>query len=634
MNILTQVCGLIIIILLLFFYQSQKKLSTKTERMYLAMLYITLAIHLLDLASVHVKFLGEVVPFQVVDGVTKAYLFMVVVILVAAILYIGEDVYSSRKEYKRNIIFQVVLIDIASIGIVLSPLELREIKGISYAYGPAVFVTYGIALYCIILILAMTVYYKSRMNADRRIAVLLWMGTWSAMALVQMFFTNILLVTFAVSVGMVILYVRLENPGMNIDRQSGIFNTNALASFLKHQMARHENNALILFQMDSIGNSIYGKGFNWTKVEKTLDAKNAKLFRKTEDSGVLIFNDEKAAKEWEEDFFERIQTDECEDYFYLRRALWVSIYESNLFVDVDELLYYMRFVTGTHMISSDYMESHHIIACQKSIEKMRQEKEAETLIDEAIDENRVEVFYQPIFSVDAKRFSSAEALVRIRDKEGNIVPPAVFIPAAEKNGKIITLGNIIFEKVCHFISEKNIEELGVDYIEVNLSPVQCSDERLANNYISLIKQYNVNPKQINLEITESATFRRKETVLRNIAKLMDHEISFSLDDFGTGHSNLNYIVDMPVNIVKFDRGMMEAFFVDDKANYVLKSATQMIHGLGLKIVSEGIETKEQFDAIRDMGISYIQGFYFSKPLPEDEFCEFVKQKNLCNEMKK
>ena len=125
MNILTQVCGLIIIVLLLFFYQSQKKLSTKTERMYSAMLYITLAIHLLDLASVHVIFLREFIPFQVVSGVTKAYLFMMVVILVAAIIYIGEDVYSSRKAYKRNIIFQVVLIDVASIGIILLPLELR-----------------------------------------------------------------------------------------------------------------------------------------------------------------------------------------------------------------------------------------------------------------------------------------------------------------------------------------------------------------------------------------------------------------------------------------------------------------------------------------------------------------------------
>lgn len=627
MNIMTQICGLIITITLLVFFQSQRRLSTKTERMYSAMLYITLGIHLLDLASVHMIAFRDIFSKALVDGITKAYLFVMVAILCAVIIYLGEDVYSSRRAYRRNIIFQVVLVNIASIGIVLLPLELREIKGEMYAYGPAVFVTYGIALYCIILIVIMTAYYKKKMNAERRTAVLIWMAIWCVTALVQMFAPNVLLVSFAVSVGMVILYIRLENPGMNIDRQSGCFNTNALASYMRHQMARHKNNAIILFQMDSIGNSIYGKGFNWANAKKTLDAKSAKIFRKTEDSGVLIFRDEKEAKEWENLFFERIQTDEHEDYFYLRRALWVSIYESNLFADVDELLYYMRFVTGTHMISSDYMESHHIIASLDSIEKMRQEKEAETLIDEAIDENRVEVFYQPIFSVEANRFSSAEALVRIRDHEGNIVPPAKFIPAAEKNGKIIALGNIIFEKVCQFISTRNLEDYGVDCIEVNLSPVQCSDERLACNYISLIKQYNVDPKKINLEITESATFRRKETVLRNMAKLMDHNISFSLDDFGTGHSNLNYIVDMPVNIVKFDRGMMEAFFVDEKANYVLKSATQMIHGLGLKIVSEGIETQQQFEAIRDMGISYIQGFYFSKPLPEEEFCEFVKQRN-------
>jgi len=116
--------------------------------------------------------------------------------------------------------------------------------------------------------------------------------------------------------------------------------------------------------------------------------------------------------------------------------------------------------------------------------------------------------------------------------------------------------------------------------------------------------------------------------MKNILRLIDYKISFSLDDFGTGHSNLNYIVDMPVDIVKFDRGMTNAFFVDAKAHYVVEAAMEMIHGLGLKIVSEGIETKRQFETIRDMGISYIQGFYFSKPLPEKEFCEFVRQNNF------
>ena len=108
---------------------------------------------------------------------------------------------------------------------------------------------------------------------------------------------------------------------------------------------------------------------------------------------------------------------------------------------------------------------------------------------------------------------------------------------------------------------------------------------------------------------------------------MEYGVYFSLDDFGTGQSNLNYIVDMPVNIVKFDREMSQAFFRDEKAKYVMNAAMQMIHGMKLKIVSEGIETKDQYLAMEELDIDYIQGYYFSKPLPEAEFLSFLQENN-------
>lgn len=107
---------------------------------------------------------------------------------------------------------------------------------------------------------------------------------------------------------------------------------------------------------------------------------------------------------------------------------------------------------------------------------------------------------------------------------------------------------------------------------------------------------------------------------------MDYGITFSLDDFGTGQSNLNYIAEMPVDIVKFDRSMTASYFENDKAKYIMDAAMHMIHGMRLKIVSEGIETRQQFDTMKNLGINYIQGYYFSKPLPEAEFMEFVKQR--------
>ena len=140
-----------------------------------------------------------------------------------------------------------------------------------------------------------------------------------------------------------------------------------------------------------------------------------------------------------------------------------------------------------------------------------------------------------------------------------------------------------------------------------------------------MEKHNLDPSCINLEITESASIRRRNNLLKNMEVLIDYGVKFSLDDFGNGESNLNYIVDMPVSIVKFDRDMSQAYFANQKAKFVMEASMHMIHDMELEIVSEGVETKEQMEAIAALGIEYIQGYYFSKPLPAEEFLRFVEE---------
>ena len=251
----------------------------------------------------------------------------------------------------------------------------------------------------------------------------------------------------------------------------------------------------------------------------------------------------------------------------------------------------------------------------------------EQLISDAIINDRLEVWYQPIYSTELRRFASAEALVRIRRENGELVPPADFIPIAESNGSILKVGETVFRKVCEFLNKSEIDKHGISYIEINLSVVQCAYEKLAEDYISIMADYGISPKLINLEITESASMNAKKTLLENMKRLTSYGVNFSLDDFGTGQSNLDYIVDMPVDIVKFDKGMTSAYFENGKAKYIMDAAMSMIQGMNLKIVSEGIETEEQFKVMNDLGINYIQGYYFSKPLSADEFMKFIIKNN-------
>ena len=201
----------------------------------------------------------------------------------------------------------------------------------------------------------------------------------------------------------------------------------------------------------------------------------------------------------------------------------------------------------------------------------------------------------------------------------------MFIDIAEKRGLIIKLGEYVFREVCKFLVEKEPQQYGLKYIEVNLSVLQCGYERLADDFIKIMKKYKVDPSLIVLEITESASVKEKNILLNNMKKLKEVGVKFALDDFGTGQSNLNYIVDMPVDVVKFDSSMTNAYFENSTAKYVMDAAMQMIQGMELEIVSEGIEEKEQYKEMKNLGIDYIQGYYFSKPVDNESFIEFIKE---------
>lgn len=262
----------------------------------------------------------------------------------------------------------------------------------------------------------------------------------------------------------------------------------------------------------------------------------------------------------------------------------------------------------------------------KQLEEKEQQKLIEKALQHAINHNEIEVHYPPIFSLKQNRYVSAEALARLSDQNGNFIRPDIFIQVAEQNGMILELGMLIFEKVCKFIHDNPLEELGMEYIEINLSVVQFMQERLAEELLGVMKMYKIPPQFINLEITETATATSNTYLMRNMHTLISKGISFSLDDYGTGHSNLSYLIDLPVKLIKIDKSMIQTFGAR-KTHIAMECTVSMIKKLGLKIVAEGVETKTQLEQMKQLDIDYIQGFYYSKPLNEQNFLLILDSQN-------
>lgn len=253
-------------------------------------------------------------------------------------------------------------------------------------------------------------------------------------------------------------------------------------------------------------------------------------------------------------------------------------------------------------------------------------RDMDMILDKAFAENRFEVYYQPIYSIDSGKYNSAEALLRLNDDMYGYISPEIFIPAAEENGMIHKIGKFVLEEVCRFITGEKFKNLGLEYVEVNLSVIQCMSSELSEDVRAVMERYGVSNEQINLEITETAAAYAQTTIMDNINSLTDYGIAFSLDDFGTGYSNMKRIASMPFAIVKLDKTFAD-IDTDDKMMKVVKNTISMVKDMNMKIVVEGVETEESLREFSNLGVNYIQGYYFSRPLPQDKFISEVKRVN-------
>lgn len=248
----------------------------------------------------------------------------------------------------------------------------------------------------------------------------------------------------------------------------------------------------------------------------------------------------------------------------------------------------------------------------------------ERAIELAISEQSFDVFYQPICTAKEQQYVTAEALVRLKDPKLGMISPAEFIPLAEENGTILDIGNIVLDKVCSFIEEHDLESLGLEYIEVNLSTTQCLQKDFIETIDEITARHNVSANQISFEITETASNYAPTLFTENLKLLRERGYRLALDDFGSGYANIQRLVSSEFDIIKFDKDMTQRTCEDQKLRDLFEKMQNMFHSMGAKIVAEGVETIEQYDFLQSIGCDYIQGYYFSKPLPLQEFADFMK----------
>lgn len=259
-----------------------------------------------------------------------------------------------------------------------------------------------------------------------------------------------------------------------------------------------------------------------------------------------------------------------------------------------------------------------------SVKRLDLEKNMRRAI--AIGGDEFEVYIQPIVDTSSEECIGGEALIRWNCSKLGFITPNDFIPLAEHLGLIIFIGELFLRRVCSILKEWS--DMGVDKkIHINLSIVQLVQNNIVETIKEIIKDTGVNPGNIVLEVTESLAINDMNNMKRVISEIKELGIEIALDDFGTGYSSLNYIKQMDFDIIKVDKIFVDDIVSDDYAQTFVKLITELSDKLNVKVCIEGVETREQMDTLKDMGVSMIQGYLFGKPIPYKDYeKKFIKNK--------
>lgn len=252
-------------------------------------------------------------------------------------------------------------------------------------------------------------------------------------------------------------------------------------------------------------------------------------------------------------------------------------------------------------------------------------------INEALELEQFQLYYQPITSIKDKRLAGFEALIRWHHPQKGLIAPMEFLNIAEDTDQILPIGiwtlgracrdlDALSRASCHRSSSSQSSEL---FISVNLSARQLTKSADTNDFLNILQKAGVNPSRIKLEVTETALIEEPEITQQILSDLRESGFHVSLDDFGTGYSSLSYLQKFPVDDIKIDRSFVSRMFSDNGSMQIVKASIDLADAMDLEVIAEGVETQEELELLDNMHCAYAQGYYFSKPLPLAEAIEYA-----------
>lgn len=622
-----------LLLIIMVWFLTEKRVPLKSHNTFFGLVVMMLLVTVLETANTYMDTKVSALDSKVymVSLIAYSVLFNLVPTVFAYYISLVANFHRKLRQIFRYFCVVCAMIITAILG-------LNQFFGWAYRYDdgmyvqmPGTTVVQLINAFMILVSVIAILRFTSQLSFYNAVIIILSIGLFIAAWFTQKM-TEIKMFSFFFSLCCATLYHYLHNPGMVSDAKTNLYNRNFMGEYCTSRFLDRKKFGVIVIAMDDFKfiNKTYGVDTGdelLAQIGRFLVSlhDNGVVFRYGSDQFCLILNKnisgmDKVAEEIHERFLHPWYCDSAAGAMMSASITCIECpKDAEAYGELVEVIDYSMAVAKKNKKGGVSM------ATDVELDKIRNDKAVEKAVRLAMDRDELMVYYQPIYSVTHGAYNSAEALVRLHDDELGWISPEVFIPIAEKNGMIVEMGEMILEKVCKFIRDNNLKDTGIEYIEVNISSIQLIQVDFADRVKDILEKYDVKPEQINIEITETATIASMSVVKENINKLVEYGIAFSLDDYGSGYANIDYINRMPFKIIKLDKYIIWDAFKNDKAGITLEYTIGMLNALELLIVAEGVETVEMRDRLTNIGCHYMQGWYYSKAVSDREFIKLIQQ---------
>lgn len=638
-NIAAESISLVMLGIVWVYARKGSHLPTLKNKIFQGCLMVTFSAMLTNILSTTMIYRYQSVPIWLIWVVTTIYFILTPLMGLAYFLYTVSVIYEDIEQAKK-VIGIGILPGAAYVLLILVNPFTKNIFDIGleqgYRRGAWISVTYIVFYaYCAASIVV-TIYNHKRIEREiyRILAAFPILAV--AVIFVQQLYPNIILSGSAATCALLIIYLHLQNKQISLDYLTNVPNRQELLNMLGLLLKKAPEREFVLLivslrdfrQINNTCGQQKGDAF-LKEVCQFLVRTGPKgnVYRFSGDEFALLFmqSDIDNVKDCVIEIEKRMTRPwVAEEYRYILSVVMGIIYHTGDKATLEEIVNSIEYAVAQAK-SGKYGQ---VCYCDKAmLDKIDRRRKVIQILKSQLDKPSFEMYYQPIYSVECGRFLYAESLMRIPHSPIGAIYPSEFIPIAEETGLIADITYIMLDKVCKVINRMLENGIPVGAVHVNFSAAQFSQPGLADRVLDIIERNHTPMSAIEIEFTESTPAESPQVVTEFALKMLGRGIKMGLDDFGTGYSNIATVINIPFGTVKLDKSLVWAAMDSETSALAIKNLSLTFKALGMKVIAEGVETSEQKRLVTDFGVDQIQGFYYAKPMPEDEMITFMLENN-------